>query len=190
MTEPAPPAAAPTSIEALFGARTALIVDDAITEDRAAAVRARVEAAGYQRYRLYDRGSYEVVGDPLVPYLLADLTALAVARTGRALAPVTARVLRLGPGDYLLGHHDVVHDDHPLELVLDLSPAAVAGAEVHYRRRGQIFFQVPSAPRSLALVERGPTVTSHHTYVSKLAPTASVVRLIALLRDLPVNRRR
>ena len=51
-------------------------------------------------------------------------------------------------------------------------------------------FQVPSAPRSLAVVERGPTVTSHHTYVSKLAPAASVVRLIALLRDLPVNRRR
>ena len=186
--DPAPPPTTPatpaTTIEALFGARTALIIDDAITETRAALVRARLEFAGYTRYRLLDRGRYEHVSDPeLLPYLLADLTHVAAGRTGRALVPFEARAVRLGPGDYLLGHHDRVHDDHPLELVLDLSPASVAGAEVHYRRRGQVFFRVPSAPRSLALVERGPTVTCHHTYVSKRHAAASVLRLVVLLRD-------
>ena len=179
-----------TAIEALFGARTALIVDDVITAERAAEARARLEFAGYQRYRLLDRGCYELVGDPQLAYLLADLAQLASARTGRTLAPIEARALRLGPGDYLLGHHDVVHDDHPLELILDLSAAAVPGAEVHYRRRGQVFFRMPSAPRALAIVERGPTVTCHHTYVSKLHPDAAIVRLVALLRDVGLGNAR
>lgn len=180
----------PTSIEELFGARTALVVDGAVTAERAAEARARLERAGYQRYRLLDRGSYDVVGDPELSYLVADLTHLASKRTGRALAPTEARALRLGPGDYLLGRHDRVHEDHPLELVLDLSPAAVPGAAVEYRRRGQVFFVAPSRPGSLAIVERGPTVTANHTYVSKLHPDACVVRLVILLRDAPVGRQR
>jgi hypothetical protein len=36
-------------------------------------------------------------------------------------------------------------------------------------------------PGSLSVVERGPTVTCNHTYVSKLQPTAQVIRLVALL---------
>ncbi len=174
----------------LFGARTALIVDDAITADRAAQVRARLAATGYQRYALLDRGSYQFLGDPVVPYLLADLTALAMARTGRVLAPSAARALWLGPGDYLLSRHDRVDDDHPLELTLDLSPAPVPEAAVEYRRRDQLFFRVPQAPCSLALVERGPTVTANHTYVSQRHPDAAVIRLVAVLRDLPPPRQR
>ena len=189
MVLPVTTADAAAAIQALFGARTALIIDDAITEARADEVRARLEFLGYQRYALLDRGSYAVLGDPTVPYLLADLAQLASARTGRTLAAREARAVRLGPGDYLLGHHDRVHDDHPLELVLDLSPAAVPGAEVHYRRRGQVFFRVPSAPRSLAVVERGPTVTCNHTYVSKLHAGADVIRLVVLLRDVAIPTR-
>ena len=181
---------AAAAIASLFGARTAFIVDDAITTARAAEVRDRLEFVGYQRYALVDRGSYRVIGDPTVPYLLADLAHLASIRTGRTLAAREARAVRLGPGDYLLGHHDRVHDDHPLELTLDLSPAAVPGAEVHYRRRGQVFFRMPSAPRALAIVERGPTVTCHHTYVSKLHPDAAIVRLVALLRDVGLGNAR
>src|SRR5215470_16212249 len=81
-----------------------------------------------------------------------------------------ARLLRLVPGDYLLAHHHRVHEDLPIELIADLSPAPVAGAEVHYRRRGQVFFRVPCTPRAVSIVERGPTVTCNHTYVSKLSP--------------------
>ena len=36
--------------------------------------------------------------------------------------------------------------------------------------------------RSMSIVERGPTVTCNHTYVSKLHADAEVVRLVALLR--------
>jgi hypothetical protein len=59
----------------------------------------------------------------------------------------------------------------------------VPGADVDYRRRGQAFFRAPSAPGSLSVVERGPTVTCNHTYVSKLHAAADVVRLIVLLRE-------
>ena len=71
----------------------------------------------------------------------------------------------------------------------DLSEAAVPGADVEYRRRGQVFFVAPSSPGSLAIVERGPTVTCNHTYVSRLHAGASIVRLVVLLREAPVGRR-
>ena len=71
------------------------------------------------------------------------------------------------------------------------SQLAIYGdSAVHYRRRGQVFFRVPSAPRALALIERGPTVTCNHTYVSRLHPTADVIRLIVLLRDVALPRPR
>lgn len=164
-----------TTVSDLFGARTAMILEDVVD--------ARVTLHGYTRYAQIDRGSYEVIERPDQPALIATLIARAERATGRSLVLAESRVLRLGPGDYLLAHHDRVYDGHPLELVADLSPAAVPGAEVHYRRRGQVYFRVPSAPRSLAIVERGPTVSSNHTYVSKRFPDASVVRLVVLLRD-------
>jgi hypothetical protein len=71
----------------------------------------------------------------------------------------------------------------PIEVTIDLSPHLVDGAEIHYRRRGQVFFRVPSLPGSAAIVERGPTVTCNHTYVSKRHLDASVVRLVLLLAD-------
>ena len=171
-----------TTLEQLFGGRTAVVVPDAIDLARAAAVRERFERTGYTRYALLDRGSYDVLADPQEPELFAALVESAARTTGRSLVLAEARALRLLPGDYLLAHHDRIHDDHPVELVLDLSPAA-APAEVHYRRRGQVYFRVPCAPRSLAIVERGPTVSCNHTYVSKRNPGACVVRLMILLRD-------
>jgi len=173
----------PTTIEQLFGARTAVVVPDVVAPALAAEVRERLERAGYTRYALLDRGSYDVLVEPEEPALFATLIELAARTTGRSLAIAEARALRLSPGDYLLAHHDRIHGDHPVELVLDLSPAAVPGAEVHYRRRGQVYFRVPCAPGSLGIVERGPTVACNHTYVSKRNPGAIVVRLVLLLRD-------
>jgi hypothetical protein len=69
-----------------------------------------------------------------------------------------------------------------VELMLDVSAAAVPGAEVHYRRGGQVYFRAPSAPGAASIVERGPAVACHHTYVSKRHPGAEVVRLVLLLR--------
>ena len=159
------------SLDALFGARTALIVPD---------VGITVELPELTRYALYDRGSYEHA--PIDPAQLGELARIASHHTGRTLAVEEARVLRLGPGDYLLAHHDRVYEGHPIEAVLDLSPAPVAGAEVHYRRRGQVFFRFPSQPGALALVERGPTVTCNHTYITKRVAGAVVIRVLARLR--------
>ena len=163
-----------TTIQELFGSRLAELVPDAITPARAGELR---DALAFTRVRELERGCYDLAPAPS----LDDLVALASKRTGRPLAVAEARVLRLHPGDYVLAHADRVHDDHPIELVVDLSATVVPGAEVHYRRRGQVYFRVPSQPGSLAIVERGPTVTSNHTYVSKLH-AGSVVRALLLLR--------
>ena len=74
-----------------------------------------------------------------------------------------------------------MNDGRPIELVLDLSEATVPGAEVHWRHRGQVYFAMPSAPGSLAIAQRGPTVMSNYVYVSK-RHASCVVRLVALLR--------
>lgn len=176
------------AIARLFGGRTAAIIPDAIGPAAAAALRDRLERAGYTRYALLDRGGYDVIADLREPAVFAPLIEIAARVTGRSLAIAEARALRLGPGDYLLAHHDRILDGHPVELMLDVSPAGVPGAEVHYRRRGQVYFRVPCAPGSLAIVERGPTVACNHTYVSKRYPVASVVRLVLLLRDAATSR--
>ncbi len=137
----------------------------------------------YRRYALVDRGSYEHCDDVTVP---PGLVALASEVTSRTLEVVSARLIRLSPGDYVLAHHDQTHDDHRVEVIVDLSPAAVPGTEVRYRRRGAVFFRFPSAPGATSIVERDPATQCHHTYVSKLATGASVVRLIVLLHDAPV----
>ncbi len=170
------------TLDAMFGA--AVTVPDVIARDAAAAIRDR---AAFHRYALLDRGSYDIdaldaPSAALVP-IFSALIATATRVTGRpSLAVTDARLLRLLPGDYLLAHHDRILDGNPVEVTADLSPAPVPGAEIHYRRRGQVFHRVPCVPGSVAVVERGPTVTCNHTYVSKLHEHASVVRLVVLLR--------
>ena len=156
-------------LDHMFGLAT--IVHDAIDV-------ASVHVDGFTRYALLDRGSYEVAPGPSLP----ELARVASDVTGRSLAVVESRVLRLRAGDYLLAHHDSIYADNPVEVVADLSPSRVIGAEVHYRRRGQVFLRFPSQPGAVSVVERGPTVTCNHTYVSKLRPDALVIRLVALLR--------
>jgi len=151
-----------------LASHTASIVDDAIDRERAAAL--RTQLTGWRRYALLDRGSYEYIDDVVEPALFAKLAGYGTI--------TSARALRLSPGDYILAHHDELHDNLPLELVLDLSPAPMP-AEIHYRRRGSVFLRVPCVPRSLAVVERGPTVTRNHTYASKLH-AGVIVRLVML----------
>jgi hypothetical protein len=169
------------SLEELFTARLAVLLADAVDHHTRAEARARFDRAGYQRYRGLDRGSYETLdaaADPLVPTLSSTAARLA----GRPLTLVDARALRLSPGDYLLSHHDRPHDAALVEAMVDLSAATVAGAVVHYRRRGQPFFELPAAPGTLAVVERDAAVRCNHGYVTKRAPHATVVRLVLRLR--------
>jgi len=172
-----------TTLDELFAGRAATIVPDAVGPTLAAEVRARL-AGRYTRYALRDRGSYDVVAQVDEPALFAALTGIAAQVTGRALAVVDARALRLGAGDYLLAHHDRIDEGVPVELALDISAASVPGAEVHYRQRGKVYFRAASQPGALAVVARGPTVTCNHTYVSKRHGDAAVVRLMVLLRDV------
>ena len=154
----------------LFG--VALVVPDAI--------RARPQLAGWQRYDLLDRGSYEWIDNPAV--LTREIVELAERATSRkGLAIARSRALRLRAGDYLLAHHDRLHDDNPVEVIVDLSPSPV-DAEVHYRRRGQTFLRVPCVPGTASVVERGPAITCNHTYVSKRYPDACVIRIAFLLK--------
>jgi hypothetical protein len=166
-----------TSIDDVVGARTALIVPDVVEPARA---RGHWPLA---RYALLDRGSYEYARNVEEPELFAFAIREASRVTGRMLRIAESCLLRLGPGDYLLARHDRVHEGFPIEVVLDLSHAPVRGAEVHYRRRGAVFFRFPSQPGAMSIVERGPSVTSNHTYVSKRHLDASVVRLVLLLRE-------
>lgn len=152
------------SLDQLFGVAAIVPADAACT------------LGPWQPYRQLDHGRYDFA-EAEVP---ATLVALAANAVGRPLRVERARVIRLRAGDYVLARHDPLRDDAPVEIVYDLSPRAAA-SEVVYLRRGRPFFQVPCARGTLAIVERGPTVSSYHTYVSKRDPAADVQRLVALL---------
>lgn len=168
-----------TRLEDLFATR-GTIVRDAISAAAAGELRGRLDRAGYRRYALLDRGSYDELRGPVEPELLAGLAGLAAQVIGRELRFAEARALRLGPGDYLLAHHDSI-DDTAVELILDVSAAGLPGTEVHYRRNGAVFFRFESVPGALSIVERGPTVTCSHGYVSKRHVGAELVRLVVRL---------
>lgn len=159
----------------------AVIVPDAIGSALAAETRAALLHAGYTRYRRLDRASYEEAPADGLRDVGETLAGIVREVTGRDVALRGLRAVRLVAGDYMLTRHDRVHAERPIEALLDLSPAPIAHAAVHYRHRGQVFFVFPTQPGALAIVERGPTVMCNHTYVSKLVPDAEVVRLLALL---------
>jgi len=161
---------------------TAELVAGAI--DVTTATELRGSITNYRRYALLDRGSYQVadVGQSnVLDRTMSRVLGLAGELLGRVVVAHEIRALRLEAGDYLLARHDRVHEDRPLELVLDLSPVPVA-AEIQYRRLGQVFFRVPASPRSLAIVQRTPAITCNHTYISKLRLGVEVVRLVVLAR--------
>lgn len=153
-----------------------MLFPDAMDAIAAAELR---DSRTYTRFSRIDQASYEHAAVEVPEGILE----LAGELIGRPLRVVEARLLRFSAGDYTLAHHGYVAEP-AIELVLDVSPTAVIGAAVHYRRRGNVVFAVPSAPGVLALVDRGPLITANHTYVSKRFPDAEVVRLVALLENV------
>lgn len=134
----------------------------------------------WERYALLDRGSYEIARSIDEPSLAQVAVRAASHAMKRELKFGEARALRLSPGDYILAHHDTVYEGFPVEVMFDLSPIEVASSAVHYRRRGNVFFIVPSQPGAASIVERGPTVTCNHTYVSR-RQNGTVTRVVMLL---------
>ena len=150
------------NLDELLATRSAVTVPSGIT----------ARFTGFTRYALVDRGSYEYVDVPVDP----RIGELVATHTGTRRRCIASRVIRLVPGDFILARHDT--SPTGLEVVVDISPAPCA-AEAHYRQHGQVFFRMPCEPGTAALVPRNPTVTSNHTYLSKLH-TAEVVRWICL----------
>ncbi len=150
-----------------------------IVPDLATAARVRGDWR-WERCGLIDQASYDVAHAIDEPELAAVAVRAASSMANRELHVREARALRLSPGDYVLAHHDRVYDDYPIEVVFDLSAHEVPGADVHYRRRGNVFFIFPSTPGAASIVERGPTVTCNHTYVSK-RQSGTVTRVAMLL---------
>ena len=136
----------------------------------------RVEVAHgpFRRFAQRDAACYDVADLAEVPHV-----ARAAELLGRPLRVESARVVRLHPGDYALARHDAFAEG--VDLVVDLSPHAVAGAELVWLRRGAPFFRMAALPGTAALVERGPTVVCYHGYVSKRSEHP-VIRLVARLR--------
>lgn len=156
-------------------------------------------------------GWREVESAELLPGALrAKLFAAAEEASGRSFSGgggasrggttfAAARALLLLPGDYVLDHHDPLGPPATLgapaagdaadaadaasllELMLDLSPAAVEEADVIYRRAGKPCFQLPSQPGALSIVERDGSVSCHHGYLSKRFTGARVLRLVLRL---------
>lgn len=127
----------------------------------------------FRRYVQLDEACYDVAEVERVPHV--EL----VSRTlGRILRVESARVLRLHPGDYALARHDAFAEG--VDLVIDLSPAPLANADMVWLRRGNPFFRMPVSPSSVAVVERGPTVVCYHGYVSRVSG-GEVIRLVARL---------
>jgi hypothetical protein len=172
-----------TTLAEVMTARAAWVVPDVIDAEAAARLRAGFDAAGYQRYRLIDRGSYDYLEAVDAPAILDTLAALAARVSDRSLVVVGARVLRLHAGDYLLAHHDRIDSAPRVEVVLDASAVAIPGAEVHYRNRGAVFHRWSSQPGAAGIVERGPALACNHTYVSRRWPDAAIVRLVVSLAD-------
>ncbi len=158
----------PVSLEEVLATRSAVLVPSNITKQFAFA---------YTRYAELDQASYEYA-EVSPRDLVKAVTDRIFEVTGERRTFVSGRVVRLLPGDYIVARHDVGSEQRVLECVVDLSPAAVPNAEVHYRQHGQVFFRMPCEPGTIAMMPRGPTVSCNHTYVSKLC-TGEVVRWIA-----------
>ncbi|HEY0252749.1 MAG TPA: hypothetical protein VGC41_14540, partial [Kofleriaceae bacterium] len=76
----------------------------------------------------------------------------------------------------LLAHADEPRD-RGTEVVFDLSPGVRPDGELQYRQHGQVFFRMPCAPGSAAVVPRTLSVSCNHQYLSKLH-TGDIVRWI------------
>lgn len=173
--------------QALLGSVTPpyLLVPGAVEPAVTADLRARLAAAGTERYDLADRARYRWNGALRVDELWGALAAFASAVTGTPLAVRGARWLHLARGDYALVKDDVrtrPASAAPLvELSLDLSEAFTGEAEQVYAvpvgDGTEQAIVIPQMPGLLALVPRPPPMTRYDRPLTLRAGGAEVVRL-------------
>jgi hypothetical protein len=160
------------------------LVEDLVAEVDRTAIRARLEAAGYRRYWLADRGRYELNDTHHEPPLIAVLTALASTHFGVLLAPAWRRWTRLRHGDYALFKDDDRRwrgGETQVEVCVDLSAAA--------SQEGQIVYASPDGnatvsqtPGTVALVDRREPRARYERYLNLRIGDAEIVRLNLGLR--------
>jgi hypothetical protein len=156
------------------------LVENAIDAVERAAVRARVEAAGFARWEIADRGRYEVNAAHDEPELVARLVALATARLGVPLRPAARRFTRLRRGDYALfkdDHRRWQGLDRHVEVTADLSAAASADGHIFYAWPDGTA-TVPQTPGVVAIVDRrGRQTARYERYLGVRFGDGAIVRL-------------
>ncbi|MDB4954015.1 MAG: hypothetical protein JWO36_1584 [Myxococcales bacterium] len=160
-----------------------LVVADAIAEERAAALREQIDAAGFAPFYEPDRARCEINCEHSEPALFDELRGLAERICERPLRVARARWLRLRHRDYALlkaDARDRIEETH-VEVMLDLSARATEQADVIYTD-GRESWVVAQRPRSVVVVEREPWLFRYERYLNVQVQAATVYRLrLALL---------
>lgn len=155
-----------------------LLLPAAIDDADAAALRARLDAAGTTPFWIADRGRYACNATLVDAPLWDALIGFASGAVDRPLRVIGARWLRFGRGDYALVKDDArTRPAGPhVELVLDLSATASGEAEIVYGD-GAAIVSVPQVPTLLSLVDRGPTSTRYERPPTVRGGGGEIVRL-------------
>lgn len=165
----------------------AIVVRGGLTEHVVEEIRGRLVMKSFTPYRLAHRGHFAFVDDVEEPALVAGLVDLAEHITETRLVLVKARCFRLTRGDYVLSsiHEDELRFDvsgRMIDVIVDLSAASSGEAQVVYAHKGEHFFAAPQLSRSIAIIERRPSVTRYHRYLNHKMAGRVVYRHCMTLR--------
>ncbi len=155
-----------------------LAVPDVLSANATAKLRADVDAVPFTMFDEPDRGHYEINADLVIPSVFDELRALAEQVVERPLALARARWQRLRHRDFMLMKGDAkdrLATPH-VEVTLDLSAAATAGAELVYTD-GYESWVVLQEPGSVAIVEREPWLYRYDRYLNIAVADKVVHRL-------------
>jgi hypothetical protein len=161
-----------------------VVIPGLVSDDRAAAMRAQLDEAGFQPVHEPDRARYELNRELAAPELFDELRELVEHVVERPLQVGPARWLRLRHRDYALLKADAkdpaVVGAH-LEVTLDFSACATGQAEIVYTD-GAESWMVPQQPGSVAIVERDPRTYRYERYLDHRVAQGVIYRLrLALL---------
>jgi hypothetical protein len=161
-----------------------VVMPELVAEPRAAALRAHVDEAGFERFDEPDRGRYEHNPELAVPELFEELRELAELIVERPVQVGPTRWVRLGRGDYALIKADAkarAAERRYVELTLDFSARATGQAEIVYTD-GVASWVVVQEPGSVAVVEREPWLYRYDRYLDHRVADGVIYRLrVALL---------